>query len=141
MYIFRIFRRRRRRAATEAEKARFLPVRQEASTVLPGRMAALAQKYGFQYNRLFLKHNRTNWGSCSTKNNINLNITLVLLPQEICTLVMLHELCHLRHFNHSKDSHALLDSLCIQETGFTEKELAARLRPLTPWTAEKRRTV
>lgn len=138
MYIFRIFR-RRRRITSEAEKAKFEPLRKEARAVLPARLAELAQKYGFEYNRVFLKHNRSNWGSCSSKKNINLNITLVSIPEELCTMVLLHELCHLRHLNHGKEYHALLDSLCLQELGTTAAPLRKRLRSYSAWTALPRR--
>ncbi len=137
MYIFRIFR-RRRRVASEAEKAKFEPLRKEARAVLPARLAELAGKYGFEYNRVFMKHNRSNWGSCSSKQNINLNITLVLLPEDLRTMVLLHELCHLRHMNHGAEYHALLDSLCLQELGTPAKPLRTRLRTYSAWSGQRR---
>ena len=137
MYIFRIFR-RRRRVASEAEKAKFEPLRKEARAVLPARLAELAGKYGFEYNRVFLKHNRSNWGSCSSKQNINLNITLVLLPEDLRTMVLLHELCHLRHMNHGAEYHALLDSLCLQELGTPAKPLRTRLSTYSAWSGQRR---
>ena len=137
MYIFRIFR-RRRKAASEAEKAKYEPLRKEARALLPARLAELAGKYGFEYNRVFLKHNRSNWGSCSSKQNINLNITLVLIPEELRTMVLLHELCHLRYMNHGKEYHALLDELCLQELGTTARPLRSRLRSYSAWTGELR---
>ena len=78
----------------------------------------------FSYNRLFLKNNVSNWGSCSTKRNINLNVNLVNLPEHLIRYVILHELCHLVYMNHGTRFHALLDSVC----GGKEKELAKQLR-------------
>ena len=78
----------------------------------------------FSYNRLFLKNNVSNWGSCSTKRNINLNVNLVNLPEHLIRYVILHELCHLVYMNHGPQFHALLDSVC----GGREKELAKQLR-------------
>lgn len=78
----------------------------------------------FSYNRLFLKNNVSNWGSCSIKRNINLNVNLVNLPEHLIRYVILHELCHLVYMNHGLKFHALLDSVC----GGREKELAKQLR-------------
>ena len=58
-----------------------------------------------------MKHNATNWGSCSTKNNINLNINIVRLPLVLQDYILLHELCHLRHHDHGDGFHLLLEHL------------------------------
>ena len=108
--MFRFFfRRKPRRAPVTPEVER---MRAQAKAELPPRLAALAAKHGFQYKRVFIKNNRTNWGSCSSLGNINLNLRLVTLPQELQDYVMLHELCHLKYLNHSPQFHALLESVC-----------------------------
>lgn len=84
-------------------------MRRRAKEELPLRLAALAARYGFTYNRVMIKHNSTNWGSCSARNNINLNLNLVRLPGVLCDYVLLHELCHLRHHDHGKAFHLLLE--------------------------------
>jgi len=103
------FRRARRKApggpAVEAMRA-------QAKAVLPSRLAALAAEHGFHYEKVFIKNNVSNWGSCSVKGNINLNLRLVSLPSELQDYVMLHELCHLQHMNHGPKFHALLESVC-----------------------------
>lgn len=86
-------------------------LRRRAKTELPPRLAELASRYGFAYNRVAIKHNATNWGSCSTKNNINLNINIVRLPLVLQDYILLHELCHLRHHDHSDAFHLLLEHL------------------------------
>lgn len=86
-------------------------LRRRAKTELPPRLAKLASRYGFAYNRVAIKHNSTNWGSCSTKNNINLNINIVRLPLVLQDYILLHELCHLRHHDHSDAFHLLLEHL------------------------------
>ena len=83
----------------------------DAAAYLPDRLAFLASLYGFTYSSLRLKFNRTNWGSCSTRKNINLNICLMNLPPLMRDYVMLHELCHLHHQYHSEAFHALLENL------------------------------
>ena len=86
-------------------------MRRRAKTELPSRLAELAQRYGFVYNRVAIKHNSTNWGSCSAKNNINLNLNIVRLPQVLRDYILLHELCHLRHRDHGHAFHLLLEHL------------------------------
>ena len=87
-------------------------LRQSAKAELPPRLAELADRYGFSYNRVTIKHNATNWGSCSTKSNINLNLNIVRLPAVLQDYVLLHELCHLRHHDHGEAFHLLLEHLC-----------------------------
>lgn len=103
-------------------------LRKAAKSSLPCRLDILAKKYGFVYDGVTIKNNRSNWGSCSAKKHINLNLRLVQLPEEESDYVMLHELCHLRHLNHGAEFRALLDTLCRKETGMESKELESRLR-------------
>lgn len=84
-------------------------LRRQARRELPPRLAELATRYGFSYNRAAIKHNASNWGSCSTKGNINLNLNIVRLPKVLQDYVLLHELCHLRHPDHSHAFHLLLE--------------------------------
>lgn len=84
-------------------------LRRQARAELPGRLAELAARYGFSYNRVTVKHNVSNWGSCSSKGNINLNLNIVRLPRVFQDYVLLHELCHLRHQDHGKGFHLLLE--------------------------------
>lgn len=86
-------------------------LRRRAKNELPQRLAQLASRYGFTYNRVAIKHNATNWGSCSTRNNINLNINIVRLPLVLQDYILLHELCHLRHHDHGDGFHLLLEHL------------------------------
>lgn len=84
-------------------------LRRQARAELPGRLAELASRYGFSYNRVTVKHNVSNWGSCSSKGNINLNLNIVRLPRVLQDYVLLHELCHLRHQDHGQGFHLLLE--------------------------------
>jgi predicted metal-dependent hydrolase len=77
--------------------------RARAATMLTARIEQLAREHGFRYNRVFIKNQRTLWGSCSTMNNINLNASLVRLPQELQDYVILHELVHTRIKNHGAE--------------------------------------
>ncbi len=84
-------------------------LRRQAKAELPGRLAELAACYGFSYNRVTVKHNASNWGSCSSKGNINLNLNIVRLPRILQDYILLHELCHLRHQDHGQAFHLLLE--------------------------------
>jgi predicted metal-dependent hydrolase len=85
--------------------------RQAVRRSLVDRLNYLAVKYGFQYNRVFIKNQKTRWGSCSGKNNINLNLNLVRLPDELIDYTILHELVHTRIKNHGQQFWAQLDRL------------------------------
>jgi predicted metal-dependent hydrolase len=85
--------------------------RQAARRRLVDRLNYLAVKYDFHYNRVFIKNQKTRWGSCSGKNNINLNVNLVRLPDELIDYTILHELVHTRIKNHGHRFWAQLDRL------------------------------
>lgn len=119
--FFRLTARRpKRKAPVNAEIER---LRAQAKEELPPRLAQLAAIHGFRYNKVFIKNNVSNWGSCSSLKNINLNLRLVTLPKELQDYVMLHELCHLKYLNHGKDFHALLESVCPGH-----RDLACRMK-------------
>ena len=65
-----------------------------------------------EINQVKLKNNATNWGSCSSKNNINISIRLLLAPEFAVDYVIIHELCHLKHRNHSKHFWNLVAQCC-----------------------------
>ncbi len=73
-----------------------------AKAYIPGRVAHFAGIMGVGYGRVCIKHQRTRWGSCSGKRNLNFNCLLMLLPREVLDYVVVHELCHLTQMNHSK---------------------------------------
>jgi len=86
--------------------------RAHAKTVLILTLEILAKKHGFSYNRVFIKNQKTLWGSCSHKNNINLNVKLILLPEQLREYIILHELVHLKVKNHSSKFWNELARLC-----------------------------
>jgi predicted metal-dependent hydrolase len=75
----------------------------KARKKLTDRLDYFAKKYGFHYNTISIRNQKTRWGSCSAKNNISLNINLVLLPGKLVDYVILHELLHCRIKNHSQE--------------------------------------
>ena len=85
------------------EKSKKLPKirREDAREKLGKRLSELAQKYNFKYNKLSVRNQKTRWGSCSSKNNISLNMKLLHLPDQLIDYILLHELVHTRVKNHS----------------------------------------
>lgn len=112
-------------------------LRRQAKAQLPGRLAEFAARYGFTYNRVAIKHNSTNWGSCSSKGNINLNLSIMRLPRVLQDYVLLHELCHLRHQDHGHAFHLLLEHLLTDHLVHFLDSASPEDRPLAAELARK----
>lgn len=78
----------------------------EARRVIPERVRYYAPMVGVTYGEITIRSQRTKWGSCSTKGNLNFNCLLMLTPQEALDSVVVHELCHLKEMNHSEKFYA-----------------------------------
>ncbi len=102
-------------------------LRKRALEYLPGRVALLAGRHGFSFRRVSVRRSRTRWGSCSSVNNLNLSIFLMTLPKHLSDYVILHELVHTVHKNHSSEFWQLLD----RHTGGKARALAAEIRNYT----------
>ena len=83
-----------------------------AGEVLPGRVRSFAQQMGTSYSRITIRSQRTRWGSCSAKGNLNFNCLLMLCPEEVQDYVVIHELCHRRELNHSAAFWAEVEKYC-----------------------------
>ncbi len=96
----------RRRETSEAAgktltEAELKALAQQAKADLPGRAAHYAPLVGVNYGRITIRNQKTRWGSCSTKGNLNFNCLLMLAPPQVRDSVVVHELCHLKEMNHS----------------------------------------
>lgn len=96
-----------RREEYEAEPGELLTVEElrelarKAAEYIPGRVESYASLIGVSYGRITIRNQRSRWGSCSSKGNLNFNCLLMLAPPEIIDYVIVHELCHRREMNHS----------------------------------------
>jgi len=84
---------------------------EKAKTIIPERVKYYAPRIGVTYNRITIRCQRTRWGSCSSKGNLNFNCLLALFPLEVIDSVVVHELCHRKHMNHSPQFYAEIDKV------------------------------
>lgn len=77
-------------------------IKKKAKNLIPQRVEYYASLNGISYKRIAIRLQKSRWGSCSREGNLNFNCLLVLMPLEILDSVVVHELCHRKHMNHSK---------------------------------------
>ncbi len=85
--------------------------RQQAARILGERAAFFARKMGVSYKRITIRGQKTRWGSCSSKGNLNFNWKLMLCPGKIQDYVVVHELAHLKEMNHSPAFYAEIEKI------------------------------
>ena len=73
----------------------------QALEVIPERVAYFAPLVGVNYGRITIRNQKSRWGSCSSKGNLNFNCLLMLMPPDVLDYVVVHELCHRKEMNHS----------------------------------------
>jgi predicted metal-dependent hydrolase len=104
--------------------------RGKAKAYLTMRINRLANEYGFEFNKLFIRNQKTRWGSCSSKDNISLNMKLLFLPVELQDYVILHELVHTKHKNHGKKFWKAMDKLVGDARGLRNQMRQYSLKKL-----------
>ncbi|HDR52368.1 MAG TPA: M48 family peptidase [Mariniphaga anaerophila] len=104
--------------------------RYEARELLPPRLKELAQWYKFRFNKVSIRNNKRNWGSCSSRNNISLNLQMMKLPDPLIDYILLHELVHTEIKNHSEKFWKKLDEVA----GGKARELAKEVKKYSTYT-------
>ncbi len=104
--------------------------RVEAKKLLPPKLDKLSSEFGFRYNKVTIRNNKRNWGSCSNKNNISLNLQMMKLPDELIDYILLHELVHTEIKNHGAGFWEKLNSI----TNNRARELAKQVKQYSTYT-------
>ncbi len=104
--------------------------RNEAKRLLPVRLTELARRHGFEFNKVTIRNNRRNWGSCSSKNNISLNLQMMKLPVELIDYILIHELVHTEIKNHGSKFWERLDEVSNNRA----RELAKQVKRYSTYT-------
>lgn len=86
-------------------------LKEQAKVYIPQRVKMLAKKFGFNYNAVKIKDQQTRWGSCSSKKNLSFNYRLMSFNKRAIDYVIIHELCHLKEMNHSKNFWRFVEEL------------------------------
>ena len=94
-------------------------LKKRAKEYIPGRVQILASEHGLKYNKSRITSARSRWGSCSSKKNLNFSYRLMLTPGDVIDYVIIHELAHLKHMNHSKNFWNQVESMM---SNYKEKE-------------------
>lgn len=86
----------------KTESKKYKSQKEFSRTVIKSRVEFFNRFYNFEYNRISIKNQKTCWGSCSRKGNLNFSYKVAGLPEELRDYVIVHELCHLEELNHGK---------------------------------------
>ena len=122
---------RQMEAELAAQAERLPPIdKKDAHEKLTARLAVLAGRHGFSYERVTIRNQKSRWGSCSATNNISLNMKLMALPDELIDYVLLHELLHTIIKNHGPAFWAELEQLVTQAKGKRQRLKAYSLAVL-----------
>lgn len=111
-------------ATQRARDARKKLLNKQAHAYLPYRLDFWAQKYGYHYQSLRLTHANTRWGSRSSTGTISLNIGLMKIPEVLRDYVILHELAHINHMNHSS---AFWQEVAVHDPNYKKHRKALKL--------------
>ncbi len=81
----------------------YIKNKEKARVLITERLKYFNQYYNLKYNRISIRDTKTRWGSCSSNANLNFSYKLLFLPNDVSDYIIVHELCHLKEMNHSRD--------------------------------------
>lgn len=84
-------------------RRKYLKYRETARALVLGRLEYFGEIYQVPYQRISIRNQKTRWGSCSKRGNLNFNYKIALIHPKLADYVIVHELCHLKEFNHSQN--------------------------------------
>lgn len=87
-------------------------LKKKARIYIPKRVDELTKKFWYEYNKIKITSAKSRWGSCTSKKNLNFTYRLMLAPNEVIDYVIIHEMAHLKHMNHSKIFRNEVKSMC-----------------------------
>lgn len=94
-----------------SSRAEYRKQKEAARTFAEQRLAHFNAHYGFRFHRVSIRNQKSRWGSCSKKGNLNFNYKIALLPAHLADYIIVHELCHLKAFDHSRAFWALVGEM------------------------------
>jgi hypothetical protein len=92
----------RRRVSLKGRRRHYLLHKERARELIETKVRYFSAMYGLEFNRIFVRNQKSRWGSCSKGGNLNFHYKLILLPEHVADYIIVHELCHLIHFDHSR---------------------------------------
>lgn len=104
------------------DKKEYQEFKEYARKFVSERLEKYREIYGFEYKKISIRNQRTRWGSCSKQGNLNFNYKIIFLPERHAEYIIVHEICHLAEFNHSKRFWSLV-SKTFPDFGKIVKEL------------------
>jgi predicted metal-dependent hydrolase len=106
-----------------AKRGDYAKYKQQALALAVARVGHLNQFYGYRFNSIGIRNQKTRWGSCSRQRNLNFNYKIALLPPALSDYIIVHEICHLKEMNHSPKFWALVEKVISNH-----KQLRIQLR-------------
>jgi len=109
--IFKIFFKTKKinKKRVRRNQGQYLSYKLKAKEIVNDRLIYFNQFYGYKWNNIVIRNQKTRWGSCSKKANLNFNYKIALLAPELSDYIIVHELCHLGEFNHSRNFWTLVE--------------------------------
>ena len=129
---FRVRRRvKTRRLRRRGSDAHYRAHKERARALVHERLAYWSAHYECSYGRVAIRDQRTRWGSCSSKQNLNFNYRIVFLPPHLADYIIVHELCHLLELNHSERFWAHVARACPEYVAHVQELRAINMHTLT----------